>query len=312
VQPGTKATPDHDLDAVVSEPIQERTLRVAVAAQVMLIGVGRAILIGLAVSVAGLLPQALIYQANLRYSASIPWGAPLTALYLWVFWRYLNGGGLPRSTAEERRASLRAKHLPGNVWAWALVAGGLGLVALVLAFRVGNRLMLLPYQDYQDFPNVSALTVVSLLVVGAAGAAIVEEAAFRGYMQGPIERRYGLVVAILVTGTTFTITHLHYTLFLWLLPHYVAVAAIYGTVTYLTQSILPSVVLHTGWNLYSNLDAWLHGQVRWPGPSGPTVLIWNTGADASFWILSTSLVIVAATMVWAYSRLARATRYSPT
>lgn len=292
---------------VVREQIQERTLRGAVAAQVMLISVGRAILIGLAVSVGGLLPQALIYRANLRYSPSVPWGAPLTAVYLYVFWRYLNGGGPPKSTEEERREGLRAKRVPGNVWAWALLAGGLGIVALVLAFRVGNRLMLLPYQDSWQPPHASAVAMVSLLVVGAAGAAIVEEAAFRGYMQGPIERRYGLVVAILVTGTIFTITHLHYTLFLWLWPHYVAVAAIYGTVTYLTRSILPSVVLHTGWNLYSNLDTWLHRQAQWPGPSGPTALIWNTGADASFWISSTSLVAVAATMVWAFSRLARVT-----
>lgn len=33
-----------------------------------------------------------------------------------------------------------------------------------------------------------------------------------------------------------------------------AVAAIYGTVTYLTNSILPAVVLHTGGNIYSNID----------------------------------------------------------
>ena len=152
---------------------------------------------------------------------------------------------------------------------------------------------------------------MSMLLVTAAGAAIVEEAAFRGYMQGAIERRCGVVVAILVTGTIFTITHLPPTLILWLWPYYVAVAAMYGTVTYLTRSILPSLVLHTGWNLYANLDVWLHGQAEWPGPSGRTALIWQTGADASFWISSTSLVIVAAAMVWAYSRLARVAGQSP-
>ena len=34
-----------------------------------------------------------------------------------------------------------------------------------------------------------------------------------------------------------------------LLPYYVAVAAIYGTVTHLTDSILPAIVLHPGGNL---------------------------------------------------------------
>ena len=63
-----------------------------------------------------------------------------------------------------------------------------------------------------------------------------------------------------------------------------AVAAIYGTVTYLTRSILPAVVLHTSGNLYSNIDLWLHGQAEWQAASGPAALVWTTGTDASFWM----------------------------
>jgi membrane protease YdiL (CAAX protease family) len=71
----------------------------------------------------------------------------------------------------------------------------------------------------------------------------------------------------------FAVAHLDFTLVLW--PYYVAVAAIYGTVTYLTNSILPAVVLHTMGNLYSNTDLWLHGNAEWQASSGPTALIWN-------------------------------------
>ena len=83
-----------------------------------------------------------------------------------------------------------------------------------------------------------------MLLSAAPIAAIIEEGAFRGYMQGPIERRYGLLIAVLVTGTMFAVAHLDFTLILW--PYYVAVAAIYGTVTSLTNSIRPAIVLHTG------------------------------------------------------------------
>lgn len=65
--------------------------------------------------------------------------------------------------------------------------------------------------------------------MGAPVAGIVEEAAFRGYMQAPIERRDGLVVAILITGSMFALAHLDFTWILW--PYYVVVAAIYATVT---------------------------------------------------------------------------------
>jgi membrane protease YdiL (CAAX protease family) len=263
----------------------------------------RAVLIGMLIVIAGTIPRNLLFMANLRYFTSVPWAVPLTAFYLWFFWRYLNGAGSPESTVEERRASLRANRLAGRVWAWALAAGGLGIVALVLALRVANRLVVLPQQQLPDLSQVPKLTVLALLLMAAPVAGVVEEAAFRGYMQGPIERRYGLTVAILITGTMFAVAHLDFTLILW--PYYVAVAAIYGTVTYLTRSILPAVVLHTAGNLYSNIDLWLHGQAEWQASAGPAALIWKTGADKAFWISSIALLLVAAGMVWAYFKLAR-------
>ena len=206
---------------------------------------------------------------------------------------------------ENRRRNLRANRVAGAVWAWALFAGGLGIVALVLALRLANRLVVLPQQQLPDLGNVPVSTVMALLLMAAPVAGIVEEAAFRGYMQGPIERRYGLAMAILITGTMFAIAHLDFTLILW--PYDVAVAAIYGTVTYLTNSILPAVVLHTAGNLYSNFDLWRNGQAEWQAAKGSTTLIWVGGTDASFWMLCFWFVAVATVMVWGYFRLAHAT-----
>ena len=112
--------------------------------------------------------------------------------------------------------------MPGRVWAWALTAGGLAIAALVVALRLANRLVVLPQQTLPDLAHVPRFTVLSLLVMAAPVAGIVEEAAFRGYMQGPIERRYGLAPAILVTGTMFAVAHLDFTPALW--PYYLAVA----------------------------------------------------------------------------------------
>ena len=265
----------------------------------------QAVLVGMLVMIAGTIPRNIFFVANLRYFTSVPWAVPLIAVYLWFFWRYLNGAGKPESTAEQRHASLRANPVSATVWAWALLAGGLGIVALVVALRVANRMVMLPQQEIPDLSKVPDLTVLSLLLMSAPVAGVIEEAAFRGYMQGPIERRYGLVVAILITGTMFAVAHLDFTPILW--PYYVAVAAIYGTVTYLTGSILPAVVLHTGGNLYSNFDLWLHGQAEWQASPGASALIWTTGADKGFWISIVALLIVLTGMGWAYVRLARFT-----
>lgn len=112
----------------------------------------------------------------------------LTALYLWLFWQYLKGAGPPESTAESRRTSLRANRVSGCVWVWSLLAGGLGIVALVFALRVANRMVVRPQQQLPDLTRVPEFAILSLLLMAAPVAGIVEEAAFRGYMQGPIER----------------------------------------------------------------------------------------------------------------------------
>lgn len=48
------------------------------------------------------------------------------------FWKHLNDG-------DDRRQFLPANPLPFRVWLWALIAGSLGIVALVLALNILNR-----------------------------------------------------------------------------------------------------------------------------------------------------------------------------
>lgn len=97
-----------------------------------------AVLAGLAVVFAGTLPRNLLFLANLHYFASIPWAVPVSAAYLYLFWRYVGGAGPPESTSRQRREALRANRISARCWMWSLVAGALGLVALVLALRVAN------------------------------------------------------------------------------------------------------------------------------------------------------------------------------
>lgn len=258
----------------------------------------QAIFSGVLILLVGTIPRNLLFAANLRLFPNIPWAIPVIALWVWCLWRYLQGSGPPVASAVQRRTNLRANSLPVAVWAWALFAGGLGIVALVLALRLVNHFIFLPQQQLPNLAGVPDATIVALLVMAAPVAAIIEEAAFRGYMQRPLETRFGIAPAILITGTMFGLVHLDFTWILW--PYYLAVAAIYGTVTYLTSSILPAIVLHTVGNLYSNFDLWSHGTAEWQAAAGAR-------ADGSLWMLPLSLIAVTAVMVWAYLRLADAT-----
>jgi len=265
-----------------------------------------AVAIGMLVMLAGTLPRNVLFAANLQVLPRVPWAVAAIAVYLWFFWRYLSGIGGPADTQAYRRAGLRANRVNGIVWFWSLVTGVLGILALVLGLRVANQLVGLPEQHLPDLSAVPRHTVWALLLAGAPIAGLVEEASFRGYMQGPIEKRAGLPAAILITGTMFAVAHLDFTPVLW--PYYVSVAALYGVITYLAGSIWPAVILHTCGNVYSNVDLLLHGRAEWQAPGSAAGLVWSRGADRSFVWLLTALLISSAATAWACARLAAAAR----
>ena len=90
-----------------------------------------------------------------------------------------------------------------------------------------------------------------------------------------------------------------------LMPFYLGVAAVYGALAYLTNSILPSMVLHAGGNVLGAFDLFARGHSEWQGLGTPQPLIWETDPDASFWFSVGATLIVGAAAVWAYAALAR-------
>jgi hypothetical protein len=140
------------------------------------------------------LPWAALVALNLEHGSAIPWAVPPTALYLWFFWRYVRGAWGPRSTADARRELARAHRLSEDVWGAALLAGGLGLVTLVLLLGVVNRLVVLPAQRTEELAHVPVLT--------ASGSSGRDRRRYRRgigvpRLHGTDERRHGPVVALL-------------------------------------------------------------------------------------------------------------------
>ncbi len=266
----------------------------------------RAVVTGLVLAAAGTTPWAILVSANMKHWSGVPWAVPLTALYLWLYWRYIRGEGWPRSTSAARRTLCRANRLSADTWGMALLAGFVGLTFLVLLQQVLSRLVSLPQQQVPDVLQYPGGTVLLWVLMSAVVAGVAEEASFRGYMQGPIERRHGPVVAIVVTGSLFGLAHFtHPEVTAVLLPYYLAVAAVYGALAYLTNSILPSVVLHAGGNVLSAFDLFTRGRAEWQASPTPKALIWVTGPDASFWISLSLAVLVGAAAVSVYATLAR-------
>lgn len=274
----------------------------------------RAVVVGVAAAAAGTVPWALLVSANTRHFSALPWAVPIMAVYLLLYWRYLaRGRGWPRSTAEARRVNARANALHGEVWGAALLAGALGLVSILLLQGVMSRLVVLPQQRDLDPSQYPAVTVLLWVVMGAVVAGVVEETSFRGYLQRPIERRHGAVIAILITGILFGFAHFtHPEVGFVLLPYYLAVAAVYGALAYLTDSIYPSMVLHAGGNMLSVFDLVTRGRSQWQLSSTPGPLIWQTGPDAAFLGNLAALLLVGTLTVFAYAALAGVTHRART
>ena len=272
----------------------------------------RAVVIGLAVGVAGTLTWSRLVTANTRYLPGVPWAAAVMMPVLVAWWLYFaRGRGRPVGTADARRLGGRANGVPDYLWGPALGAGALGLVATLLLQGVLARMVTLPRQQDLDPSQYPGFTVVAWLVMSAVVAGVVEETAFRGYMQGGIERRHGLTTAILVTGSLFGLSHFnHPEVGIVLLPFYLAVAAVYGLLAAATNSTFPGMVLHAGGNLLSAFSFFFQGRSSWELTASPPPTIWQVGLDTSFLANVAALIVMAGTAALAYRGLFRAARES--
>jgi membrane protease YdiL (CAAX protease family) len=269
--------------------------------------VGRAILTGLAVMVAGQSAWSILIVVNLKSPHSPPWAVPIMALYLTLYWRYLNGWGWPLRSAQMRRDRFRARGLPGNIWLRAMASGMLAVAAAVMLQNAYGRLVPIPAAIVPDLSPYPWFTVLLALLMSGAVAGIAEEAGFRGYMQSAIEREHGPVAAIAVVSLAFAAIHFTHGVGSTLprLPYYLAISVIYGMLTYGTGSILPALVIHAGGDALEYLIVW-----RW-GFRHPAPLIWQSGPDLAFWRdLGLGLVLGVAA-VGAYKSLRRASASIP-
>lgn len=285
---------------MISEPPASSNILVRVWRRIPV--VVRAILTGLLVSSLGIIPWSVFLGLNLRYPLGLPlpWAVPATAGWLAVYWRYVSGRGWPAAMAEARRRGLRARRLPVRAWGWSLLTGVLGLLSCLGFALALRRLVVLPLEPFMDVSPYSWTTIVLLLLMAAMVAGVSEEAGFRGYMQGMIERRHGPVAAILVTGLMFGLVHANHGY--WepiLLPGFVAISTVFGAIAWRAGSIRPTVVLHTTMDTGGFLWLWRYGT-----PPQPP-LAWQPGGASPFWLCLLAFLLFGGTAVWAWRRILR-------
>jgi len=239
---------------------------------------------------------------NLATTPAIPWSVPAMALVLWVGWRYLAGSGPPRRTSETRRRGLRAEPVRGPALLWALLAGALSIVALTGFWIVLFQLAKAPGNALPDFSKYPPVTVALVLGMAALVGAVTEEAGFRGYLQGYLEREFGALVAIVGGSLMMAPGHALTQGFVWsTMLFYLFVDVMFGVTAYLTGSIVPGIVTHAAGLLIFFALVWPHDAARH--------LVADDGATAWFWIHAGQAAAFSALAVLAFRRLASITRH---
>lgn len=246
------------------------------------------------VLLSGSLPWGPLMAGNLRSGVTLPWAVVPMGIYLGAYWTVVSGRWGGTVSRGQRKLNLRARPLSGSLWTHAIGAGLIGFATILALLVLVARVVALPNgAPITTPPGMPLLTGVALLTMQSVVAGVTEEAAFRGYMQSLVARRYGIVLAILAQGTLFGLLHApnHPGAVLLMLPYYVAVSAVYGGLTWAADSILPAMVLHVAGDAVVLTRWWLTGIPEWQIGPAARMLVQESGFDGAF--LATGIASVA-------------------
>ena len=217
-----------------------------------------------------------------------PWTVVVMGGILWLYWKYFSGSWWPRSTADARIKNFRAIKLSASVWKWGLAGTILFVVVFQSAAVLTFRLVEFPAEASADY-GLDALPVWQAwitIIMASLVAGICEETGFRGYMQVPLEERYGPAVGITITSIMFTVFHLYQAWAGPVLFQIFALSVLFGILAYASGSLIPSIIGHTIMDIF-NFAFW------WTDLGGKFEMqtIAVTGVDALF--ITAVLIFIA-------------------
>lgn len=219
-----------------------------------------AVLVGALVAVIGIAPWAMLAPLNARVRPDLPWAALTMAAFIGLYLGWLNGAGWPSAGRETRRYNLRLWRPTKSAWS----REGVGPTAALILLMAMLYAIWIAMSTSQPPPDLSAYPTtvyrISIVVMGAIVSGVVEEVAFRGYMQSRLER-FGAGTAIVVTSVVFALFHsVHgWQTLLVMGPGLFIASVLYGMLAYHTGSIVPGMIVHVLGDLAHTLFGVLQG-----------------------------------------------------
>jgi membrane protease YdiL (CAAX protease family) len=214
----------------------------------------RSILSGFGVSSLGVGIWILLVISNIP----VHWSIGTMSMVLVLYVMYFRGKWKPLSTQAFRSFCFRQVNLTKSVWIWGLLASFLLFlflnVGLIFTFRmVEFQPEIFKTATYLN--DLPAWTAWLFIVMASLVAGICEEVGFRGFMQKPLEQKYGPVAAISITSVVFVIAHLHQAWAGGILVQIFIISSMIGYLAYSTNSLLPGIIAHVSFDIV-NFSYW--------------------------------------------------------
>ena len=239
----------------------------------------------------------------------VPWSIVVMSVILILFWRYFGGKWNPSSTQAFRLFCRRQIKLKRPVWIWGLLAAFSIVLLLHWGFSLTFRIYEFQPEIFKtarylsDYPSWMAWSVI---IMASLVAGICEEVGFRGYMQKPLEQKFGPIVGISIASFMFVIVHLHQAWASGILPAIFAISFAIGYLAYATNSLLLGIIAHFSFDII-NFSYW------WSDVAGSFEHqpISITGIDNHFVITVIVLVLSTALFVLSIRKLLKLKTVEP-